>query len=300
MTDTYQDVVWSPPVRPRDSLVSPSRDLVVVPPLKGPQRPAGVIHPAVYPSFRTPETASSATAIDLPPGAYSMIIHKPSLFLLGFGLMLLGVCFFSSGFFLGMWIGGRSAGPSSAQVASVEGGSSSGGGSGASSSRFGTFLGLAGTAVGGKAGRLAFAGQRAANKEARQQARSGGGGGAAATAGPAGGAGAAAEEADFHHAEETAEAEEGSGSISNITYAIQLGSFAAKENAQDLLTRLKEAQFSAYLVESKDADGGPIFCVRSGKFRRFNLAETGIGKFSGQGLSAIVVAIKSTDKPLMQ
>lgn len=294
-------------MRQRESLPpSVSRSLVASP-VKWPQNSVGMVHPAVFPSFKTPEPVSSTAVVDLPPGAYSMIINKPSLFLLGFGLMLLGVCFFSSGFFLGMWMGGKSAGESSAQVASSGGGGSSAGGSGgASTSRFGTLLGLAGTAVGGKAGRMAFAGQRAANKEARQQARAGGGGGGggsmASTGGGSvnrGGGSSGTTETDFS-GEESFDEDGNVGPSSNVTYAIQLGSFATKENAQDLITRLKEAQFSTYLVESKDTDGGSTFCVRFGNFNRFVLAETAIGNFSDQGISAIVVAVKSTDKRLMR
>lgn len=287
-------------MRQQDVLTSPKHSLVASPPVKWPQQPVKLIHPAVFPSFQTPGSVSPTTTIDLPPGAYSMITNKPSLFLLGFGLMLLGVCFFSSGFFLGMWIGGKSAGDgSTAQVASSGGG---GGGPAASSSRVGTFLGLAGTAMGGKTGRLAFAGQRAANKEARQQPRAGAsGGGQGHPMGAVSGSGSAATEMAADDGSALLEEEEGAGGpLSSVTYAIQLGSFVAKENAQDLVKRLKDNQFSVYLVESKDADGGPIFCVRSGVFNRFVFAETAIGKFSDQGISAIVVAVKPTDKRLIQ
>lgn len=85
---------------------------------------------------------------------------------------------------------------------------------------------------------------------------------------------------------------------SEMRYAIQLGAFVTRENATDLVDKLKARQIASSIHEEQDASGAPLFCVRTtNEFATYKAAESAAGSlFHQEAISAFVVPIASATK----
>lgn len=297
------DIVWAPPFSTQTKNVAQEKK-------EGPfvQKWQKPFHSPVAVETKILQEQKGDALENLPPNVYLLTMKKLSIFFLSFSLMFLGVCFFSSGLFLGLWMGGRSSPSYTASSLGGEEGQPNQHGQqassqGGSSGHLGTVLGLAGTAFGGKTGRLLRAGRRASDRERRQQKEG------------------QPRQQNFSPSQPLHQTQEGYATGANPSfvsntetkntkmppsssttglYAVQLGTFSSQKNAQDLMNRFQSDFISAYIVSAKDARSQSIFYVRVGQYDQFDTAVLAAQSLSEQrNISAVPVAIENDqDAPL--
>lgn len=80
-------------------------------------------------------------------------------------------------------------------------------------------------------------------------------------------------------------------------YSIQLGVFATKENADDLVSRLQGINYVSQVTEGKGSDGSHIYYVHSGAYKDYTQAQEAASQFVSRGIpGAIVVDVSSKNK----
>ncbi|MGL5784604.1 MAG: SPOR domain-containing protein [Alphaproteobacteria bacterium] len=291
MTHT-KEISWSPSAPPQHGGVG----------FLGQQR--GYIHPAaIQASFQGPEYGYKGGRENRKE-AYGGI-GRLSLLSIGLSLMLLGICFFGSGFWVGCWFSGKNTTVSSLASLSLAPGKSP-----LNASHTNALLEILG-AAGGNIGRIAGAAQRVVEEE-RQTTEPVEGNvaqnsasvvntpsgtstipGLTTTIIPPQAPGSSVSSAMAPH-----------GNVSSspqTLYSVQLGAYAARDNAIDLMHKLQGLTIPTFLVEGKNTDGTPVFYVRAGSYHPFGLAQTAAKSIAEQSnLTAVVVTTSSGEKRLSQ
>lgn len=260
----------------------------------------GYLHPAaIQASFQGPEYGYRDGDRK---EAYNSV-GKLSLLSIGFSLMLLGICFFGSGVWVGCWFAERNATtPFSLPLAS--------GKSPLSANHANALLEIVG-AAGGNIGRVAGTAQRVMENE-RQNVPTGD----SVTQNPSTVVNipqAAPTIPGLTATDASSQISEHSSSATSTThnelspepqtlYSIQLGAYAARANAVDLMHQLQQKlAIPTFLVEGKSIDGTPVFYVRAGSYHPFGLAKAAAKSVAEQSnLTAVVVATSPGEKRLSQ
>lgn len=80
-------------------------------------------------------------------------------------------------------------------------------------------------------------------------------------------------------------------------YTIQLGSYAAKENAAALVNHLQDLNYTSHVVEGKSPDGAALYYVHSGDYKDYNTALDAASQYVSQNIpGAIVVKVSKNGK----
>ncbi|MGL5720509.1 MAG: SPOR domain-containing protein [Alphaproteobacteria bacterium] len=270
------------------------------------QRGYGYVHPAaIQASFQRPEYGYRSRGGDRKE-TYSGV-GGLSLLSIGFSLMLLGICFFGSGFWVGCWFAGKDTATSSLASLSLAPGKFS-----LNANHANALLEIVG-AAGGNIGRVAGAAQRVMEAE-RQTATPMEGNVAQNSANIVNTTHATpmipgltttvitSPQTSEHSASSAMAAHDGLSPSPQTLYSIQLGAYAARANAVDLMHQLQqELAIPTFLVEGKNTDGTPVFYVRAGSYHPFGLAKAAAKSIAEQSnLTAIVVATSPGEKRLSQ
>jgi cell division septation protein DedD len=75
-------------------------------------------------------------------------------------------------------------------------------------------------------------------------------------------------------------------------YAVQLGLYAAKENAEALQNNLRELHYTSYIREGKSPEGDTVYYVNSGPYKDYVTASTAASHFSSQHIVPGAVVVK--------
>ena len=82
-------------------------------------------------------------------------------------------------------------------------------------------------------------------------------------------------------------------------YTIQLGVYAAKDNADALVNHMQALNYTSHIIEGKAPDGSTLYYVHSGLYKDYNAALDTASRFAAQNIpGAIVVKISKNDKGL--
>ncbi|MGL4426857.1 MAG: SPOR domain-containing protein [Alphaproteobacteria bacterium] len=265
----------------------------------------GYIHPAaIQASFQGPEYGHRSRGGDRKE-TYSGV-GRLSLLSIGFSLMLLGICFFGSGFWVGCWFAEKNTATSSLASLSLAPGKSP-----LSASHANALLEIVG-AAGGNIGRVAGAAQRV--MESEHQAMPEGRSvpenlqnvvntphatpiipGLTTTV-------TSPQTSEHSLSSAIPATHDGLPPSPQTLYSVQLGAYAARVNAVDLMHQLQqELAIPTFLVEGKNTDGTPVFYVRAGSYHPFGLAKAAAKSIAEQSnLTAIVVATSPGEKRLSQ
>lgn len=80
-------------------------------------------------------------------------------------------------------------------------------------------------------------------------------------------------------------------------FTVQLGVFAARDNAQDLVNHLQALNYTSQVVEGKSPEGNAIFYVNSGLYNDFKTATEAATQFAAQNIpGALIVKISKSSK----
>jgi len=79
-------------------------------------------------------------------------------------------------------------------------------------------------------------------------------------------------------------------------YTIQLGVYAAKDNAHTLVSHLQALNYTSQITEGKAPDGSNLYYVHSGLYQNYNAALTAASQFASTIPGALVMKISSTKK----
>lgn len=83
----------------------------------------------------------------------------------------------------------------------------------------------------------------------------------------------------------------------NDGYTIQLGVFAAHDNAQALVNHLQALNYPSQVVEGKSPDGSALFYVQSGQYNDYKAAAEAATQFAAQNIpGALIVKISQSSK----
>ncbi|MGL4372010.1 MAG: SPOR domain-containing protein [Alphaproteobacteria bacterium] len=264
----------------------------------------GYIHPAaIQASFQGPEYGYRSRDGDRKE-TYNGV-GGLSLLSIGFSLMLLGICFFGSGFWVGCWFAGKDTATSSLASLSLAPGKSP-----LSASHANALLEIVG-AAGGNIGRVAGAAQRVMEEERQaippgesepQNLPNGVNTPHATPMTPGLTTTVTSPQTHEHSASSAMAAHDGLSPSPQTLYSIQLGAYAARANAVDLIHQLQqELAIPTFLVEGKNTDGTPVFYVRAGSYHPFGLAKAAAKSIAEQSnLTAVVVATSPGEKRLSQ
>jgi cell division septation protein DedD len=229
-------------------------------------------------------------------------LGKLSFLSIGFGLMLLGACFFGSGFWMGCWVSGKNGATATASLASL---STAPTGSLLSPSHANALLEIIG-ASGGNTGRIAEAAQRSleANQQGAYTEETALTPSAATMPNSLASGLATRSPGAFFTSSPSPAMRPGENRLSppaQTLYSVQLGAYATKANAADLMHQLQELAIPTFLVEGKSAEGTPVFYVRAGAYHPFELAEAAARSIAEQSnLTAVVVTPGPGEKRLSQ
>jgi cell division septation protein DedD len=78
---------------------------------------------------------------------------------------------------------------------------------------------------------------------------------------------------------------------SSEKYTIQLGVYASKENATNLVSQLQGLNINASITQSKAPDGTTVYYVHSGLYGDYNMANEAASQFADQIPGALVVKV---------
>jgi cell division septation protein DedD len=80
-------------------------------------------------------------------------------------------------------------------------------------------------------------------------------------------------------------------------YTIQLGIYAAKENATALVNHLQDLNYTSHIIEGKSPEGSALYYVHSGDFKDYNTALDAVSQYVSQNIpGAIVVKVSKNGK----
>lgn len=80
-------------------------------------------------------------------------------------------------------------------------------------------------------------------------------------------------------------------STSSENYTVQLGVYASKENASNLVSHLQGQNINSQITQSKASDGGTMYYVHSGLYGNYNMAQDAASQFADQIPGALVVKV---------
>lgn len=84
-------------------------------------------------------------------------------------------------------------------------------------------------------------------------------------------------------------------STSSENYTVQLGVYASKENASNLVSHLQGLNINSQITQSKAPDGGSIYYVHSGLYGNYNMAKEAASQFADQIPGALVVKVSENN-----
>jgi cell division septation protein DedD len=84
-------------------------------------------------------------------------------------------------------------------------------------------------------------------------------------------------------------------STSSENYTVQLGVYASKENASNLVSHLQGLSINSQITQSKVPDGGTIYYVHSGLYGDYNMAQEAASQFADQIPGALVVKVSENN-----
>lgn len=84
-------------------------------------------------------------------------------------------------------------------------------------------------------------------------------------------------------------------SISSENYTVQLGVYASKENASNLVSHLQGLSINSQITQSKASDGGSMYYVHSGLYGNYNMAQDAASQFADQIPGALVVKVSENN-----
>lgn len=84
-------------------------------------------------------------------------------------------------------------------------------------------------------------------------------------------------------------------STSSENYTIQLGVYASKENASNLVSHLQGLSINSQITQSKAPDGGTMYYVHSGLYGDYNMAQEAASQFADQIPGALVVKVSENN-----
>jgi cell division protein FtsN len=80
-------------------------------------------------------------------------------------------------------------------------------------------------------------------------------------------------------------------------YKIQLGAYAARDNAEALVSRLQALNYTSHVDQGKAQDGSAVYYVHSGVYKDYTTALEAASQFVSQNIpGAIVVKVSREDK----
>ncbi len=83
----------------------------------------------------------------------------------------------------------------------------------------------------------------------------------------------------------------------NDGYTVQLGVFAAHDNAQALVNHLQALNYPSQVVEGKSPDGSVLYYVQSGQYNDYKTAAEAATQFAAQNIpGALIVKISQSSK----
>lgn len=84
-------------------------------------------------------------------------------------------------------------------------------------------------------------------------------------------------------------------STSSENYTVQLGVYASKENASNLVSHLQGLSINSQITQSKAPDGGTMYYVHSGLYGDYNVAQDAASQFADQIPGALVVKVSENN-----
>lgn len=84
-------------------------------------------------------------------------------------------------------------------------------------------------------------------------------------------------------------------STSSENYTVQLGVYASKENASNLVSHLQGLSINSQITQSKAPDGGSIYYVHSGLYGDYNMAKEAASQFADKIPGALVVKVSENN-----
>ena len=84
-------------------------------------------------------------------------------------------------------------------------------------------------------------------------------------------------------------------STSSENYTVQLGVYASKENASNLVSHLQGLSINSQITQSKAPDGGSMYYVHSGLYGNYNMAQDAAAQFADQIPGALVVKVSENN-----
>lgn len=157
------------------------------------------------------------------------------------------------------------------------------------------------TALGQKAGSAASqaiqggVNKAAASKPASSSGASSSSSGAAASGGSSGSAAATGSSSSSGTGSSAAAGSKSSSAEGDFT--VQVGAYAAKENAESMLESLKMKNYDAYIEDGKESSGQDIYYVRVGHYDNHQMAYTVATNFSDNNIpGATIVKVKDDKK----
>jgi cell division septation protein DedD len=80
-------------------------------------------------------------------------------------------------------------------------------------------------------------------------------------------------------------------------YTIQLGTYAARDNAERLKNHLQGLNYTTYVVEGKSTEGNTLYHVYAGNYKDYSTALSAISQFTSQNIpGAVIVKISQKGK----
>ncbi|MBY0293528.1 MAG: SPOR domain-containing protein [Alphaproteobacteria bacterium] len=87
-----------------------------------------------------------------------------------------------------------------------------------------------------------------------------------------------------------------SAKTGNEDYTVQLGAYAAKDNAVALVNYLQGLSLPSQVVEGKSSEGGSLYYVHSGLYKDYNMALEAATQFASNTIPGAIVAKISQQK----
>ncbi len=84
-------------------------------------------------------------------------------------------------------------------------------------------------------------------------------------------------------------------SASSENYTVQLGAYASKENASNLVSHLQGLSINSQITNGKASDGGTMYYVHSGLYGDYNMAKEAASQFADQIPGALVVKVSENN-----
>lgn len=84
-------------------------------------------------------------------------------------------------------------------------------------------------------------------------------------------------------------------STSSENYTVQLGVYASKENASNLVSHLQGLSINSQIMQNKGPDGGAMYYVHSGLYGDYNMAQEAASQFADQIPGALVVKVSENN-----